>query len=214
MKILEELSDVVLRGDRNRAKELTTTALAEGAEPGKILDTMVGAMSIVGQRFRDGQIFVPEMLIAAAAMKNAMEILEPQLVAAGIKPERTAIIGTVTGDLHDIGKNLVTTMWRGARIEVIDLGIDVPPAKFVEAAQSHKPDLIGMSALLTTTMDGMKKTIDALREAGVTDAKIVVGGAPVTDDFAKKIGADGYGANASAAVDVARELLGMGSVAG
>ena len=209
MTILEKLRDAVLNGNRAAAPDLTTEAIAAGIDAGEILDAMVAAMGVVGERFQCNEIFVPEMLISAAAMQKAMVVLEPELIAAGIRPEHTAVIGTVTGDLHDIGKNLVATMWRGAKIEVIDLGVDVGPEKFVEAAKEHEPDLIGMSALLTTTMTGMKTTIDALRSAGIKDAKIVVGGAPVTEEFALKIGADGYGADAGSSVDVARELLGM-----
>ena len=213
MTILEKLRDAVLNGDRAAAPDLTTEALAAEIDAGEILDAMVAAMGVVGERFQCNEVFVPEMLISAAAMQKAMVVLEPELVAAGIRPEYTALVGTVTGDLHDIGKNLVATMWRGAKIEVIDLGVDVGPKKFVEAAKEHQPDLIGMSALLTTTMTGMKTTIDALRSAGIHDAKIVIGGAPITKEYAAKIGADGYGADAGSSVNVARELLGMGEAA-
>jgi 5-methyltetrahydrofolate--homocysteine methyltransferase len=163
-------------------------------------------MTVVGEKFKRHEIFVPQMLIAARAMQEALRILEPMLVADGVKPEHSAVIGTVEGDLHDIGKNLVAMMWKGANIEVIDLGVNVAPAKFAEAVRRFKPKLAGLSALLTTTMPAMRETIKAIRETGIP-VKIVIGGAPVTADYAREIGANAYAANASSAVDCAMEQL-------
>ena len=165
-------------------------------------------MDIVGARFKRNEIFVPEMLIAARAMKEALAVLEPHLVKAGVKPKYTAVLGTVQGDLHDIGKNLVGMMWKGANFNVIDLGVNVTSEKFSAAIEEHKPQVVGLSALLTTTMPAMKETISVIRSgaAGAT-TKILVGGAPVTSNFAEEIGADGYAADAASAVDVARQLL-------
>jgi 5-methyltetrahydrofolate--homocysteine methyltransferase len=163
-------------------------------------------MAIVGEKFKKNQIFVPEMLIAARAMKEAMAMLEPLLVKAGIKPKFTAVIGTVQGDLHDIGKNLVAMMWKGANFGVVDLGTNVAPEKFVAAAKEHNANLIGLSALLTTTMPSMKTTIAAVKAAGLHRVKVVIGGAPITHEFAKEIGADGFAPDAASAVDIARQL--------
>jgi 5-methyltetrahydrofolate--homocysteine methyltransferase len=163
-------------------------------------------MAEVGEQFKRNEIFVPEMLIAARAMKEALKVLEPALLAAGVKPEHSAVIGTVEGDLHDIGKNLVAMMWKGANIEVIDLGANVPPARFVEAVKQYNPKLLGLSALLTTTMPAMRDTVKAIREAGLA-VKVVIGGAPITQAFAREIGADGYATDAGSAVDTALELL-------
>ena len=163
--------------------------------PQEILDAMTGAMGIIGRRFQDGDIYVPEMLIAARAMKEATAILEPVLVEAGIRPEHTAVIGTVEGDLHDIGKNLVGMMLKGAAIEVVDLGVNVPAARFVEAAREHDADLIGLSALLTTTMPNMRAVVEAIKASRV-GAKVMIGGAPTTPEFAAQIGADGFAPDA------------------
>ncbi len=167
---------------------------------------LVPGMMTVGERFKNNEIFVPEMLVAARAMNEALKILEPMLVAAGVKPEFTAVIGTVQGDLHDIGKNLIAMMWKGANIHVVDLGVNVPPAKFVEAVRQHQPGLVGLSALLTTTMPAMRETVKLLREAGAP-AKVMIGGAPVTPEFARDIGADGYSPDAGSAVEAALALL-------
>jgi 5-methyltetrahydrofolate--homocysteine methyltransferase len=167
---------------------------------------MTAAMDVVGRKFQEGELFVPEMLIAARAMKAGMELLEPVLLAAGVTPEHRAIVGTVEGDLHDIGKNLVGMMWKGGGIEVIDLGVNVPAARFVEAAIEHDVHLIGLSALLTTTMPNMRGVVEAIRAANLS-AKVVVGGAPVTPEFADQIGADGFAPDAGSAVDLARGLL-------
>jgi 5-methyltetrahydrofolate--homocysteine methyltransferase len=201
------LTQAVIAGKRKEVPELVQQCLAAGETAAAIVENrLVPGMMIVGERFKRNEIFVPEMLIAARAMKEALKILEPMLVAAGVKPEYTAVIGTVEGDLHDIGKNLVAMMWKGANIEVIDLGVNVPPAKFVEAVMQHQPKLLGLSALLTTTMPAMREVVKQVRAAGVP-VKIVIGGAPITPDFAREIGADGYSPDAGSAVDTALELL-------
>ncbi len=204
---LGALAQAVSAGDRVAAASITRDALAEGVDPGAILDEMTGAMNEVGGRFQRNEIYVPEMLISARAMKEAMVLLEPSLVGAGIRPLATAVLGTVSGDLHDIGKNLVGMMWRGASLEVVDLGVNVPPQRFVEAVREHDARIVGMSALLTTTMVGMKDVIEAIRGAGLGDVKVIVGGAPVTEEFAHEIGADAYAPDAAAAAHVAQELL-------
>jgi 5-methyltetrahydrofolate--homocysteine methyltransferase len=165
---------------------------------------------VIGTRFQNQEIYVPEMLISARAMKEATAVLEPVLVKAGIRPQHTAVIGTIKGDLHDIGKNLVAMMWKGANIEVIDLGTNVSPERFVAAAQEHRAHLVGISALLTTTMVGMKDVVAAIRAADLGGTKVIVGGAPVTQDFADQIGADGYAPDAASAVEVARDALRAG----
>lgn len=207
MPDLQELGEVIKRGDRNKAAELTKAAIAEQVPAQEILDVMVGAMDVVGQRFQKNEIFVPEMLIAARAMKEAMGLLEPVLVAAGITPVAKAVIGTVEGDLHDIGKNLVAMMWKGANFDVVDLGTNVSPQKFVDAIKNNNAQIVGLSALLTTTMPAIKTTVAAIKAAGLDTAKVVIGGAPVTQEYANEVGADGYAPDAASAVDVARSLL-------
>ena len=209
MADLDELAAAIEAGDRSSAVRVTNEALAASVPPQEILDAMTGAMGVIGRRFQDGDIYVPEMLIAARAMKEATAILEPVLVAAGIRPEHTAVIGTVEGDLHDIGKNLVGMMLKGAAINVVDLGVNVPAARFVEAAREHGARIIGVSALLTTTMPNMRGVVEAIRAAGV-NAVVMIGGAPTTPEFADQIGADGYAPDAGSAVDVARQLLAAG----
>jgi 5-methyltetrahydrofolate--homocysteine methyltransferase len=206
MADLAALTAAVEAGNRKDAAALTQAAVDEGLEPKTILDAMTAAMDVVGRKFQEGELFVPEMLIAARAMKAGTEILEPVLLAAGVKPEFRAVVGTVEGDLHDIGKNLVGMMWKGGGIEVFDLGVNVPPAKFVEAAQEHDAHLIGVSALLTTTMPNMRGVVEAVRAADLS-ARVVIGGAPVTPEFAAQIGADGFAPDAGSAVDLARGLL-------
>jgi len=164
-------------------------------------------MASVGEKFKKNEVFVPEMLIAARAMKEAMGMLEPLLLKAGIKPKYTAVIGTVQGDLHDIGKNLVAMMLKGANFNVIDVGTNVAPEKFVAAAQEHDAQLVGLSALLTTTMPAMRTTVDAFRAAGLNSVKIMIGGAPITQEFANEIGAHGYSPDAASAVDLALSLV-------
>lgn len=208
MSVTEELKTAVISGKRRDAKQLTTDLLEKGVSPEVLLeDALIPAMSIVGDRFKKNEIFVPEMLVSARAMKEAMKIIEPKLIEAGIKPKYKAIIGTVEGDLHDIGKNLVATMWKGAGFDVIDLGVNVASAAFVDAIDEHNPDILGLSALLTTTMPAMKEVITAIREAGHTDIKIAIGGAPITHEYAMEIGADGYAQDAASAVDIARQIL-------
>lgn len=204
---MKELYNAILEGQRDVAKNEVEHALAEGADPADVLDAMVTAMGEVGRLFEEGEYFVPEMLIAARAMKTGMEILKPKLVDADIQPVGKIIAGTVKGDLHDIGKNLVCMMLEGAGFQVVDLGSDVSPDAFVAAVKEHQPDFLAMSALLTTTMPNMQTTIDALKEAGVRDdVKVLIGGAPITDAYAEKIGADGYAADASRAVKLAKSL--------
>lgn len=206
MAILEQITSAVVECDEETTPKLVEQALAEGIEPVKILqEGLLTGMTRVGELFRDGEYFVPEMLIAAEAMKAAMVILKPRLVSDGVKPEGTAVVGTVQGDLHDIGKNLVATMMGGAGFEVIDLGVDVAPQKFVEACREHQADLIGLSALLTTTMPMMEATVNAIQEASLDKKPIIlIGGAPVTDDYASKIGADGYARDAATGAELAK----------
>ena len=207
MADLKMLAEAIIGGNQNAAVELTKAALKAGTHAGSILyDGLIAGMDIVGARFKKNEIYIPEVLIAARAMKMAMEILEPELVKAGVKPIGKLLIGTIQGDLHDIGKNLVAMMLKGAGFEVIDLGVDVKPEVFVERAKKTNAQLVGMSALLTTTMPSMDKTIKALKAAGVS-AKIMIGGAPVTSGFADKVGADGYAPDAASAVDVAKKLV-------
>jgi 5-methyltetrahydrofolate--homocysteine methyltransferase len=207
MADLKSLADAVIKGDQNTAMEITKAALEEGTEAKNVLkEGLIAGMDVVGARFKNNEIYIPEVLIAARAMKMAMQILEPELIKAGVEPVGKFVIGTVQGDLHDIGKNLVAMMLKGAGFEVIDLGVDVGPEKFVEQVKAKSVHLVGMSALLTTTMPGMEKTIKALKEAGVS-TKIMIGGAPVTQSYADKIGADGYAADAASAVDLAKSLV-------
>jgi len=207
MADLKALAEAVIKGDQTTAVNVTKAALSEGMAPKSILDEgLIAGMDVIGGRFKRNEVYIPEVLIAARAMKMAMEVLEPELTKAGVQPIGKLVIGTVQGDLYDIGKNLVAMMLKGAGFEVIDLGVDVAPAKFVEEAKAKNVQLVGMSALLTTTMPGMEKTIKALKEAGVK-AKIMVGGAPVTQSFAEKIGAQGYAPDAASAVDTAKRLV-------
>ncbi len=206
MADLSELSLAIEAGDRASAVRHTNEALEGGVPPQEILDAMTDAMGIIGKRFQDGDIFVPEMLIAARAMKEATAVLEPVLVEAGIRPEHTAVIGTVEGDLHDIGKNLVGMMLKGAAIAVVDLGVNVPAQRFVDAAREHDARLIGLSALLTTTMPNMRKVVEAIKASSL-NTKVMIGGAPTTPEFAQQIGADGFAPDAGSAVDLAKSLL-------
>ena len=207
MADLEVLKNAVIKGDQNAAMEITTKALEEGMAPEDVLRSgLIAGMDVVGRAFKKNEVYVPEVLIAARAMKMAMEILEPKLVEAGVEPIGTIIVGTVKGDLHDIGKNLVCMMLKGAGFNVIDLGTDVAPEKFVEAVKENSANTVGLSALLTTTMPMMDKTVAAFKGAGV-EAKVMVGGAPVTQEYADKIGAQGYAADAATAVDVAKDLM-------
>ena len=207
MADLKALSEAVIKGDQNTAVELTKAAIDEKMAPGKILEEgLIAGMNVVGVRFKANEVYIPEVLIAARAMKMAMEILEPKLVEAGVEPLGKALVGTVQGDLHDIGKNLVVMMLKGAGFNVTDIGVDASPDKFVEEAKASGVQLVGMSALLTTTMPAMEKTVAALKDGGI-DVKIMIGGAPVTQGYADKIGADGYAPDAASAVDLAKDLL-------
>jgi len=211
MAELSQLADALIRGKRDEVAELTKAALEEGLSPKQILNEgLIAGMNVVGEKFKKNEFYVPEVLIAARAMHAALEILRPYLEKEGVEPIAKVAIGTVKGDLHDIGKNLVIMMLRGAGFEVIDLGIDVPVEKFVEVARNDDIKVLGMSALLTTTMPMMKTVIDAIEDAGVRDkVKVIIGGAPVTQSYADEIGADGYAPDASSAVDKVKELLGL-----
>lgn len=208
MADLEKLRDAIINGNSKAAAALTQEALAEGTDAMAIITGyLVPAMTEVGNRFECEEYFVPEMLLSARGMKASMELLRPILVASGAQPAGRVVIGTVKGDLHDIGKNLVASMLEGGGFEVVDLGADVAPEKFLEAAQSGKADIVALSALLTVTMPSMQKTIDAFKAAGWRDkVKIIVGGAPVTQTYADSIGADGYSDSAASAVTLARRM--------
>ena len=209
MADLGNLYEAVLTGNTKLAVATTTQALDEGVAPMELVTGyMIPAMDEVGRRFEAEDYFVPELLLSARAMKGALALIRPLLAASGAKPRGAVVIGTVKGDLHDIGKNLVGAMLEGAGFEVFDAGADVPPEKFIEAVQAHQAGIVCLSALLTVTMPSMKKTIDAFKAAGLRDSvKILVGGAPVTQRFANEIGADGYGENARLAVEVVRHSL-------
>lgn len=209
--LMEELAIALYNGEAEKVAELTRKALEEGIPPEEILNKgLIAGMEKVGKDFRDGILFVPEVLVAAHAMKAGMEILKPLLAETGASGLGTFVIGTVKGDLHDIGKNMVAMMMEGAGFKVVDLGVDTPPEKFVEAVRTHNPNILGMSALLTTTMIEMRKVIEALEEAGLREkVKVMVGGAPLTQEFADEIGADAYAPNASLAVEKAKILLGI-----
>jgi 5-methyltetrahydrofolate--homocysteine methyltransferase len=206
---LRELYESVVSGDMNTVREKTERALAEGIVAERLLNgALVPAMAEVGRRFEKGDYFMPEMLVSARAMQRALDVLRPQLVSAGVRATGRVVIGTVKGDLHDIGKNLVSMMLEGAGFEVVDLGVDVAPERFVEAVQSGSVDIVAMSALLTTTVPNMRTTIAALERAGVRQRVcIIVGGAPLTELFAREIGADGFAPDASRAARLALGLV-------
>jgi len=206
---LKKLYDAVVTGNAKEAAAITKAALAEGADPAELVGKyMIPAMDEVGRLFECEDYFVPELLLSGRAMKAALEFLRPLLAASGAEPAGKVIIGTVKGDLHDIGKNLVAAMLEGAGFEVTDLGTDVSPEKFVEAVSTKGANIVCLSALLTVTMPSMKTTVEALNAAGVRDkVKIMIGGAQVTDSYAREIGADSYSENASAAVATARRLV-------
>jgi 5-methyltetrahydrofolate--homocysteine methyltransferase len=208
--ILEQISTAVIEGNLDDIEDLTNDALDEGLNAEEILNKgLMPGMDYVGVEFKAGNMFVPEVLRSAHAMQTAMNILRPLLIASGVKMIGKVLLGTVKGDLHDIGKNLVGMMCEGAGFEVKDIGRDLAPEAFVKAVQEFEPDIVGMSALLTTTMRAMESTIKVLKEAGVRDkVKIMVGGAPVTQAFADQIGADGYASNAAGAADLAKKLVG------
>jgi 5-methyltetrahydrofolate--homocysteine methyltransferase len=207
----ETIFEGILKGDMKAVQDATTAALAEGVAAGELLnEAMIPAMGEVGRLFEANEYYVPEMLIAARAMKAGLALVRPQLVEEKIEPKGTVVLGTVKGDLHDIGKNLVAIMVEGAGFEVVDCGVDVSPEKFVQAAKDSNAGVIGLSALLTTTMPSMRGTIEALEEAGMRDqVKVIIGGAPVTQKYADEIGADGYGRDAAAAANLVKSLLGV-----
>ncbi len=206
MADLKALSEAIIKGDQKTAVDITKAALDDGMAPGTVLsDGLIAGMNVIGVRFKANEVYIPEVLIAARAMKMAMELLEPKLIEAGVQPIGKAMIGTVQGDLHDIGKNLVVMMLKGAGFEVVDIGVDVAPDAFVDKAKETGVQVVGLSALLTTTMPAMEKTVQAIKGAGLS-VKTMIGGASVTQAYAEKIGADGYAADAATAVDIAKEL--------
>ncbi len=209
MEDLKQLYDAILVGNFKQARQITENALAANADPQELVQKyMIPAMDEVGRRYEANEYFVPELLIAARAMKASLELIRPLLIARGASFAGRVVIGTVKGDLHDIGKNLVAAMLEGAGFEVIDLGVDVSPEKFANAIKEKNANLVAMSALLTTTMSSMKSIIDAIAAAGLrSNVKVMIGGAPVTDKYASDIGADGYSSNANGAVALARRLL-------
>ena len=210
-ELLAKMAESLIAGKVDEVTDLTKQALDANESSKDILEKgLLAGMEVVGKRFKANDMFITEVLRCAKCMHGAMEILRPLLAEAGVKTAGTFVIGTVKGDLHDIGKNLVGMMFEGAGFQVVDLGIDLEPAAFVEAIQEHKASLFGMSALLTTTMPKMAETVNAIKEAGIRDqVKIMIGGAPVTAEFAKEIGADAYASNAASAVDKGKELLGL-----
>ena len=210
-ELLGKMAESLIAGKVDEVTDLTQQALDANVSSKDILEKgLLAGMEVVGRRFKANEMFIPEVLRCAKCMHGAMEILRPLLAETGVETAGTFVIGTVKGDLHDIGKNLVGMMFEGAGFKVVDLGIDLDPATFVEAIKEHNANLFGMSALLTTTMPKMGETINAIKEAGLRDqVKIMIGGAPVTGEFAKEIGADAYASNAASAVDKGKELLGL-----
>ncbi|MCD8482647.1 MAG: corrinoid protein [Verrucomicrobia bacterium] len=203
---LNELSEAIKAGRRKEAKLATEELLAAGVAPEEVMSALSAGMDDVGRRFKANEIFVPEVLVAARAMQTSMNLLEPVLLSVGSEPEHTVVIGTVEGDLHDIGKNLVAMMVKAANFKVVDLGTNVSPDAFIAALREHRAAVIGLSALLTTTMPAMRRTVELIRESGVA-VKVMVGGAPITQQFAQEIGADGYAPDAASAVDEAKRLI-------
>lgn len=212
MRDLKEISEKLIQGMAPQVKELIQEAIDEGQDVGRILNEgLLAGMSVVGERFKKGEVYLPEVLVAANAMKAGMEPLRPLLAEKNIGYSGRVVLGTVSGDLHDIGKNLVGMMLEGGGFEVIDLGVDVSAERFVEAAKQENPDIVGMSALLTTTMPMMKQVVESLNSSLIREkVKVMVGGAPITQGYADEIGADGFGPDAATAVDKAKELMGIG----
>jgi 5-methyltetrahydrofolate--homocysteine methyltransferase len=206
---VQEIAENVILGKNEEVKELVKKALNENADAEKLLrDGLIAGMSVVGERFKNNEMYIPEVILSARAMKTGMEILKPILVTKNIKSLGAVVMGTVKGDLHDIGKNLVNMMFEGAGFDVIDLGVDVPEETFVQVVREKQPKILGLSALLTTTMPAMREVIKALESSGLRhNTKVVIGGAPVTEEFAAKIGADGYARDAGSVVDKVKELL-------
>ena len=211
MELLKQLANDIISGKAPAAEAKTQQALDENISPAQILNEgLIAGMNIVGEKFKNNEFYVPEVLIAARAMKAGMKILRPKLVESGVEPVAKIILGTVKGDLHDIGKNLVGMMLEGAGFEVIDMGVDVTPEKFIQAIKQNKAQAIGMSALLTTTMLNMKSTIEKINEDGIRRAiKVLIGGAPVTQSYADEIGADGYAPDAASAVTLVKNVLNL-----
>lgn len=209
MEILEEMSSWLQKGRAPKVKELVTQALEQGISPQTILEEgLLAGMDIIGKKFKNNEVFVPEVLVAARAMNKGVETLKPALVADGVTSKGVAVIGTVKGDLHDIGKNLVKLMMEGKGMNMVDLGVDVPPEKFIEAAKEHNAQIICCSALLTTTMNEMKNVVDMVRKSDISDkVKIMIGGAPITQGFCDQIGADVYTPDATTAAEVAQTLV-------
>jgi len=209
-RLYERISTAIMEGEAEKTAQLVQKALDQGLAAKEILDSgMVVGMGEVGVRFKAGDMFVPEVLMSADSMQAGLEVLRPHLIASGVKLIGKIVMGTVKGDLHDIGKNLVNMMCEGAGFEIVDIGFNADPEKFVDAIKQHQPDVVGMSAMLTTTMRAMAHTIKAIEEAGLRDqVKIMVGGAPVDAAFAERIGADGYGSNAPAGSDLAKKFVG------
>lgn len=207
MAEMQALADALIKGDRNTVVELTKNALTEGVAPKDVLEEgLIAGMNVIGKRFKANEVYVPEVLIAARAMKGGMEVLQPELAKAGVKPIGTVVLGTVKGDLHDIGKNLVGMMLIGGGLEVVDIGTDVPAEKFVEACKANGAQVCAMSALLTTTMPQMAEVVKAVKDAG-GQVRTIIGGAPVTQSYCDEIGADGYAPDAASAVDIVKTLL-------
>lgn len=209
MSVLEQISENLIKGKAKEVKELVEKAIKEKVNPADILNKgLLAGMSTIGERFKKNEVYVPEVLIAARAMKSGMEILKPLLAKAGVKPAGTVVVGTVKGDLHDIGKNLVCMMLEGAGFKVIDAGINVEPDKMVQLAKENNAGVIGASALLTTTMTNMKTVVESVKSSGLSGkVKVMIGGAPVTQAFADEIGADGYAPDAASAADLAKKLI-------
>ncbi|MDQ1335629.1 MAG: 5-methyltetrahydrofolate--homocysteine methyltransferase [Thermodesulfobacteriota bacterium] len=207
--ILQQIRDAIIRRKRGEIQGLVETAVKEGIDPNGIIDNgLIAAMDVVGQQFSDSEIFVPEMLVSALTMKMGLDVVKPLLKSDNARPRGTIMMATVKGDMHDIGKNIVIMMLEGAGFQVVDLGVDLTVEKLMEQIESNKPDLVGLSALLTTTMPEMRRAVQILHERGLNEkVKVMVGGAPVSASFAEEIGADGYGADAAEAVEVARRLI-------
>ncbi|MFP3903457.1 MAG: corrinoid protein [Armatimonadota bacterium] len=210
MAELQAMADAVIAGDRDTVADLAQAALDENVDPQTIINEgLIAGMNVVGEKFKNNEFYVPEVLIAARAMHAGMDLVKPLLADSDVSSKGNIIIGTVKGDLHDIGKNLVAMMLEGGGFDVYDLEVDVPPEKFVEAINEYDANVVALSALLTTTMPSMQTTIDAIREAGLADdVAIIIGGAPVTQNYADEIGADGYAPDAASAVDLVNSLLG------
>jgi 5-methyltetrahydrofolate--homocysteine methyltransferase len=209
MSVLEQIGENLMKGKANDVKALVEQALNEGVAPADILNNgLLAGMGVIGERFKKNEVYVPEVLIAARAMHAGMSILKPRLADSGVKPAGVAVVGTVKGDLHDIGKNLVCMMLEGAGFHVVDIGIDVAPEKFVTAAIENSANVMAISALLTTTMTNMEAVVDAVKASDLADScKVMVGGAPVTQAFCDEIGADGYAPDAASAADLAKQLI-------